>query len=190
MTSTVIAFHSGYGHTRRFAQALADGAAGTRGDEARLLDVATIDDDAWAALAVADAIVFGAPTYMGGASAQFKAFADASSKVWISQGWKDKVAGGFTCSLNLTGDKDSTLSWLVTFAMQHGMVWAGLGILPASDPGDPQAINRLGAYTGLLAQADNVPPDQSPPPGDLDTAAAYGRRIAALARRLRSNAGN
>lgn len=186
MTSTVIAFHSGYGHTRRLAQALADGAAETRGDEARLVDVAMVDDEAWAALARADAIVFGAPTYMGGASAQFKAFADASSKVWISQGWKDKVAGGFTCSLNLTGDKDSTLAWLVTLAMQHGMIWAGLAILPASDPWDPAALNRLGAYTGLLAQADNLPPDQSPPPGDLDTAAAYGRRIAALAGRLRA----
>ncbi len=186
MTSTVIAFHSGYGHTQRLAQALADGAGEGRDDQASLLDVSTMDEAGWEALAAADAIVFGAPTYMGGPSAQFKAFADASSKVWISQGWKDKLAGGFTCSLNLTGDKDSTLAWLVTFAMQHGMVWAGLGILPASDPWDPAALNRLGAYTGLLAQADNLPPDQSPPAGDLDTALAYGRRIATLARQLRA----
>ena len=33
-------------------------------------------------LANCDAIVFGSPTYMGGAAAQFKAFADASSQVW------------------------------------------------------------------------------------------------------------
>jgi hypothetical protein len=36
-----------------------------------------------------------------------------------------------------------------------------------------------------MAQADNVPPEQSPPKGDLDTGRAYGRRIAEQVRRLR-----
>jgi hypothetical protein len=33
-----------------------------------------------------------------------------------------------------------------------------------------------------MAQADNLPPDQSPPPGDLETAFVYGQRIAGFAR--------
>src|SRR4029077_994413 len=33
----------------------------------------------------ADAIIFGTPTYMGGPSAQFKVFSDASSDVWFGK---------------------------------------------------------------------------------------------------------
>jgi len=181
MRRIVVAFHSGYGHTRKVAEAVVDGAASAAGVEAGLLDLAALDDAGWRRLAEADAIVFGAPTYMGGPSAQFKAFADASAKVWFTQGWKDKIAGGFTCSLTMSGDKYATLMAMVTLAMQHGMVWVGLGMLPSERPGDPDQLNRLGSYLGVMAQADNLPPDQSPPPGDLETAFAYGQRIAAFA---------
>jgi NAD(P)H dehydrogenase (quinone) len=182
MTRVAVAFHSGYGHTRKIAEAVRDGAAAVPGVEALLVDVAQVADEHWAQLAGADAIVFGAPTYMGGPSADFKRFADASVRIWMSQGWKDKIAGGFTCSLNMSGDKFSTLTYFVTLAMQHGMIWVGLGMLPER-VGDPDAKNRLGSYLGVMAQADNVPPDQSPPRGDLETGRAYGRRIAEFARR-------
>ena len=182
MPSVIIACHSGYGHTRRLADALRDGAASVVGTHAEVIDVATIDARGWDCLADADAIVFGAPTYMGGASAGFKAFADASSRVWFVQGWKDKIAGGFTCSLAMSGDKFSTLSYFVTLAMQHGMVWVGTAMMPSAIPGAPDQINRIGSAMGVMAQADNVPADQSPPQGDLDTARAYGERIARMAR--------
>jgi len=183
MTRIVVAFHSGYGHTKRIAEALREGAASVPGAEASLLDVTTVGDAQWAELAAADAIAFGAPTYMGGPSGDFKKFADASAKVWFSQGWKDKLAGGFTCSLNMSGDKYSTLMYFVTLAMQHGMVWVGTGMMPPLQPGHPEELNRLGSSIGAMAQADNVPPEQSPPKGDLDTARAYGKRIAEQARR-------
>nr|WP_246705870.1 flavodoxin domain-containing protein [Rhizobium leguminosarum] len=60
--STVIVYHSGYGHTQRMAQAVADGAGAT------LLAIdaeGNLSDDGWAALDTADAIIFGSPTYMG-----------------------------------------------------------------------------------------------------------------------------
>jgi NAD(P)H dehydrogenase (quinone) len=185
MTRIVVAFQSGYGHTRRVAEALHAGAASVPGASATLLDLAQAGEGKWAELAAADAIVFGAPTYMGGPSAGFKTFADESAKVWFSQGWKDKVAGGFTCSLNMSGDKYSTLMYFVTLAMQHGMVWVGTGMMPPRQPGHPDELNRLGSTIGAMAQADNVPPEQSPPKGDLDTARAYGQRIAEQTRRLR-----
>ena len=185
MTRVLIAFHSGYGHTRRIAQAVRDGAADLPGTDARLLDVAAIDEAGWQALADADAIVFGAPTYMGGPSAPFKVFADASAKACFTMAWKDKIAGGFTCSLGMSGDKFSTLSYFATLAMQHGMIWVGTGTQGAATPGDPLAINRLGGFLGVMAQADNVPPEQSPPQGDIDSARGYGARIATMARALR-----
>ena len=181
MSKVVVAFHSGYGHTRVIADAVARGAAEVARSEVRSLDVATIDDAGWAALAEADAIVFGAPTYMGGASGVFKTFADASSKVWFTQGWKNKIAGGFTCSLAMSGDKYSTLMYFVTLAMQHGMIWVGTGMMPASVQGAPDQVNRIGSAIGVMAQADNVPAEQSPPSGDIETARQYGRRVAEFA---------
>jgi NAD(P)H dehydrogenase (quinone) len=169
MTRIVIAYHSGYGHTKKLAEAVREGAAGVPGASAQLLPVDEIDAQGWHALEAADAIVFGAPTYMGGPSAQFKTFADASAKAWFSGLWRDKLAGGFTCTL----------------AMQHGMVWVGTGTMPAQRPGAPDEINRLGGWYGVMAQADNVPPEISPPKGDFDSALAYGRRIAGFAQRLR-----
>ena len=85
----------------------------------------------------------------------------------------------------MSGDKYSSLMYMVTLAMQHGMIWVGTGTMPAQQPGAPDAINRLGGWIGVMAQADNVPPEQSPPQGDVDSAHGYGQRIAEKARALR-----
>ncbi|HQT05397.1 MAG TPA: flavodoxin family protein [Thiotrichales bacterium] len=98
MAKVVVVYHSGYGHTQKQAEAVADGA------NAQLIAIdaeGNIGEADWASLAAADAIVFGSPTYMGSASWQFKKFADASSKPWFGQQWKDKVFGGFTNSANM-----------------------------------------------------------------------------------------
>jgi multimeric flavodoxin WrbA len=125
MTKSVVIYHSGYGHTQRIAQSVAEGA------NAQLIAIdadGNITESDWAALDSADAILMGSPTYMGSVSWQFKKFADASSKQWMSGAWKDKVAGGFTISANLSGDKLSTLQYFITLSMQLGMVWVGQAI--------------------------------------------------------------
>ena len=107
-----IVYHSGYGHTAVVAEHVAKGAGEVPGVEAALYkveDLASPDNGPWDQLAAADAIIFGAPTYMGSASAPFKQFADASSKVWFTQGWKDKLSAGFTNSGSWSGDKLNTL---------------------------------------------------------------------------------
>jgi multimeric flavodoxin WrbA len=63
-----VAAHSGFGHTRRQAEAVAHGAANVPGVAAHLLDVAALSEDDWATLDRADAIIFGSPTYMGSPS--------------------------------------------------------------------------------------------------------------------------
>ncbi|KHK49826.1 NADPH-dependent FMN reductase, partial [Burkholderia sp. A9] len=65
MSNIVIVYHSGYGHTQKLADAVHAGAQDA-GATARLIAVGELDDASWAALDAADAIVFGAPTYMGG----------------------------------------------------------------------------------------------------------------------------
>ena len=122
MTQIAVVFHSGYGHTLRMAQAVAEGA------QARLVPIDAdghLPEGGWETLQAADAIVFGSPTYMGGPSWQFKKFADASSKPWFAQQWKDKLFAGFTNSATMNGDKLSTLHYLFTLAMQHSGIWVG-----------------------------------------------------------------
>lgn len=131
-------------------------------------------------LNAADAIVLGSPTYMASASADFKRFMEASSSIWLEQGWKDKIAAGFTNSGGHSGDKLSTLIQLMLFAMQHGMVWVGLGLLDGhnSSEGSSQNVNRLGAYAGAMAQS---PVDQGVEgmlDSDLETARLLGERVA------------
>ena len=176
MSKTAVVYHSGYGHTQRVAQAVAEGAQATL----IVIDAdGNVSDADWAILDAADAIIFGSPTYMGMASWQFKKFADATSKRWYTSAWKDKVAGGFTVSANLSGDKLSTLQYFITLAMQNGMIWVGQ---PAMNDG---SINRLGSNSGVMAQVGPTSPASDIPQGDLDTAKAYGQRVADVTRKLR-----
>ena len=184
MTHVAVVYHSGYGHTAKVAQFVQQGVDSVAGVQSHLISVNDMDDAAWATLAKADGIIFGSPTYMGGASADFKKFADASSKVWFTQGWKNKVAGGFTNSMSMSGDKLSTLQYFVTFAMQHGMIWVGNAIPGAQKPGDVNELNRVGSWVGVMTQSDNAPADVTPPASDLETAKQYGARVAEYAKKL------
>lgn len=188
MTQLVVVYHSGYGHTRKQAEAVCAGAATVADVQAALVAISAegeLTAAEWALVNAADAIVFGSPTYMGGASWQFKKFADASSKQWFSMNWKNKIAGGFTNSASLNGDKLSTLQYFVTLAMQHGMVWVGTGLLPANSSGAKRDdLNRMGSSIGAMAQSDSdVGSEVAPPAGDLATASHYGTRIAETAKR-------
>ena len=176
MAKTAVVYHSGYGHTQRMAEAVAEGAG------AKLVAIdaeGNLPDSGWEILNAADAIIMGSPTYMGMVSWQFKKFADTTSKKWMASAWKDKVAGGFTCSASPSGDKLSTIQYFITLAMQQGMIWVGQ---PALNNG---TINRIGSNSGVMAQVGPQDPASAIPQGDLDTAAAYGKRVADVAAKLR-----
>ncbi len=107
MAKIAVIHHSGYGHTARQAKAVEDGVGAVPGAELHAVAISAegeLPEGAWEALGAADAIIFGSPTYMGGPSWQFKKFADASSKPWFGQAWKDKIAAGFTNSASMNGD--------------------------------------------------------------------------------------
>jgi NAD(P)H dehydrogenase (quinone) len=190
MAAIVVLFHSGYGHTRKQAEAVLAGANDTPGASASLIAIDAeghITEADWAALAAADSIIFGSPTYMGGPSWQFKRFADASSKPWFGQVWKDKIGAGFTNSATMNGDKFSTIQYMITLAMQHGMVWIGTGIMPAnSKAATRNDLNYVGGFSGALAQSpSDSSPEEGPQPGDLATAKQFGARVAAYAVKTR-----
>lgn len=182
MAGTVaIPFDTGRGHTRRLAETIAAG-LGEGGCDARLIEVSAMTDLDWQALDAADAIVMGAPTYMGSASAGFKTFMDGTGQIWADQGWADKLAAGFTVATFPGGDKLNTLMQLSIFAAQHGMVWVGQDQIGAPVNTDNPAINASGVWLGLGATSSR---DKTlmVEPGDLETARRFGLRIARLLRR-------
>ncbi|NRA29958.1 MAG: flavodoxin family protein [Parvularculaceae bacterium] len=188
MTTIAIVYHSGFGHTQLVAEAVQAGAAGVEGVDVRLLTAEEAGNDL-DSLADVSGIIFGSPTYMGSVAGEMEMFFDKTSKVWFVQGWKDKLAGGFTNSASLSGDKLSTLQRMATLAAQHGMNWVNVGIPnELTDPnfsGDmTEARNRMGSYLGVMAQSQNAEPGpNNPPKGDVDTAKAYGERFAKAAKR-------
>jgi NAD(P)H dehydrogenase (quinone) len=188
MSKIVIAYHSGYGHTAKVAEHVAKGARDA-GAEVSLVKVDTIDETGWALLDGADAIIFGSPTYMGSVSAPFKTFQDATAQRWYQQVWRGKLAAGFSVSGSLSGDKLASLLAMVIFSQQHGMIWTGTGVMQNEQAkGDEMlskdALNRIGSYVGLMAQANNDAPENTITAGDLKTAELFGANVAAVAKRL------
>ncbi len=182
MSKIVVVYHSGYGHTKRMAESVAAGA----GADLLAIDAeGNLPDSAWEALNAADAIIFGSPTYMGGPSWQFKKFADASSKAWFSQGWKDKLFAGFTNSASMNGDKFSTLTYFFTLSMQHGGLWVGNGMMPANTKASTRNdINNLGGFSGAIATTPSDAGVDEMFAGDLETSRLFGQRVAQASSRL------
>lgn len=197
MARVAVVYHSQWGHTKVIAEAVVRGAASVPGTVAELFPVEAFGPpDAqkqyrgtWDSLAQADAIVWGAPTYMGSVSAAFKQFMEHTSALWLRQEWKDKLAAGFTNSGSQHGDKLNTLWDLAHFAFQHGMVWIGLD-LPGgynSSKGSPNDLNRIGAWLGAMSQSNvDQQADTVPPESDQKTAEHLGRRVAGAALRWRA----
>ncbi len=170
MTQVVVVYHSGYGHTQRMAQSVAEGA----GAELLAIDAeGNLPEGGWETLAAADAIIMGSPTYMGTVSWQFKKFADASSKAWFTQQWKD--------------NKLSTLHYLFTLAMQHSGIWVGTGLMPSnSKAAQRNDVNFVGSFSGAMAQSPSDAGANEMLPGDLETARLFGQRVAATAAKFKA----
>lgn len=182
-----IVYHSGYGHTAKVAQFVADGAARVEGAEVKLIPVGD-GDIPWDTLEASDAIIFGSPTYNGLVSAKLKQFMEDSTKTaWFQQKWRNKIAAAFTNSGAQHGDKLNSLVSMALFAAQHGMIWVGLDIMPgnSSSTGSVEELNRHGSWLGVMTQSNNdQSADETPNQSDLQTAAYLGQRVAETTQRF------
>jgi NAD(P)H dehydrogenase (quinone) len=172
--SIAIVYHSPYGHTVKVASFIAQGAQ-QAGVQVHSMNIEQID---WDILDQSDAIVFGCPTYMGNLTSGLKLFMEQSSKRWLARAWQGKVAAGFTNGGGLSGDKLAVLQQINLFAMQHGMLWAGLPMMPTGR--SAQDLNRMSSFLGLMTQSDNAPVEITPPEGDLNTALWFGEYLGLL----------
>lgn len=191
MANVKVVFFSGSGNTKALAEAVYAGAAKTA--DAELMEITGDmiekgrfnNEEFLSKLDAADAIIFGSPTYMGMVSGQMKCFFDGTSQRWFQGSWNSKIAAGFTTSLGLSGDKQSTLSYMATFAFQHGMIWIGCdtpnGLFQGASMED--ATNRLSSNTGVMSQV-NFGEEFKPTAGDLKTGELLGERVAKYANKL------
>jgi NAD(P)H dehydrogenase (quinone) len=190
MSRINVLYFSAYGHAARLAGAVERGVASHPGAHVRMLRISEAGDlppEDWTALNEGDAIIYGSPTYMGGPAWQFKKVAEASSKLWQDQVWRDQLAAGFTVSAATNGDKYLTIQYFWTLSQQHSQVWVGTGLLPANTLAHTaDDINWSGGFTGVQAIAPaDASPDEAPRAGDLAAAEALGARVALLAGRVR-----
>jgi len=185
MIKVAVVYHSAHGHTEHIAGRILEGALSVPGIEAHPLKAEGLANDP-EVLGRYDGIVLGSPTYLGGVSGPFKQFMDATGRMWKHQQLAGKVAAGFTVSSLPSGDKQSTLTSMFVFAMQHGMIWVGNPILPEQHAGVPydDAANRLGSWSGLMAQAGHASAANSFVPGDIKTARMFGQHFARTVQRI------
>lgn len=185
MKKLAVIYHSAHGHTAHIARHVAEGARGVAATEVHLLQAEQLTATP-EALPEFDGYLLGSPTYLGGVSGTFKTFMDSTGGLWRSQKLKGKLAAGFTVSSLPAGDKQSTLLSMFVFCMQHGMLWVGNPILPEQHRGVPydEAANRLGSWSGLMAQAGHASPADAFAAGDIKTARMFGRNFAQTLQRM------
>ena len=172
--SIAVIYHSNYGHTKRVAEAIVTGARQQLPEsQAKAVDVHEVD---WAFLDQADLLVFGSAVYMGSVTAEFKTFMDETSKRWYQRKWEGKWAAAFANSGGLSGDKLAVLQQISLYAMQHGMNWIGLPLMPTGH--ETHDLNRLSSFLGLMTQSLDGPPEETPGSGDIDTAIWFGDHLA------------
>ncbi len=198
-TKVLIAFYSRTGVTEALAKAVAEGAA-KEGAAVRLRRARefvgpeimaqapgwqesaaamnarylapTAEDAAWA-----DALIFGTPTRLGNVSAELKAYIDSLGGLWF-QGKLNGKAGAVFCSTSVQhGGNETTL-----LSMYVPLAHLGLIIVPTgyADPVMFKAGTPYGATSISLNQA------KPPSAEDLDVARWQGRRVALVARALKS----
>jgi NAD(P)H dehydrogenase (quinone) len=203
--SVLVAYYSAYGHVYRMAQAVAEGARGEAGTEARLRRIpeleearralsaqpaylqaqeeqravpeVTHDDLRWA-----NAIAWGIPTRFGNMPSQVKQFLDTLGGLWIQGELEDKAAGVFTSTATIHGGQESTVLTSMVPLLHLGMILVGT---PYGQNPQIMVTDGIGGSPygpGTLAGGDG---SRQPVESELTTARSLGRRLARVGSRIR-----
>jgi NAD(P)H dehydrogenase (quinone) len=200
--NVLIAFYSRTGSTEAMAKEIAEGAR-AEGAEVRLrrardfvaeeiirsvpgwgeardrmhtdYEAPTAADAEWA-----DAIVFGSPTRFGNVCAELKAYIDSLGGLWARGALNGKAGSAFTSTSTTHGGNETTL-----LTLYAPMAHLGLIIVPTGYA-DPAMFGAGTPYGASTVSGQNAAP---PTEGDIAAARFQGRRVAQIARALKSGAG-
>jgi NAD(P)H dehydrogenase (quinone) len=200
-----IIFYSTYGHVYRLAEEIAVGVREVSGVEAEVLQVAetlppevlekmgaTAARKAFAHVPIADpkrmgeadAIILGSPTRYGSATAQMRAFLDATGSLWSSGALIGKVGSAFTSTASQHGGQETTLLAMSTFFFHQGMAILGV---PYSAP-ELTYLDQVSGGTPYGASTIAGPRgERQPTENELAVARAQGRHVAQFTAKLCGN---
>jgi NAD(P)H dehydrogenase (quinone) len=200
--NVLIVYYSMYGHIRRMAEAVKEGADGVNGATVRIcrvqetlqeevlikmgaleaqkaqanVPVCKVEDLVWA-----DAIIFGTPTRFGNMCGQMRQFLDSTGGLWAKGELVGKVGSVFTSSATQHGGQESTiLSFHITL-LHQGMIIVGL---PYSFAGQMRIDEMTGSSpygASTIAGGDGK---RMPSENELDAARFQGKHVAEIAVKL------
>ena len=200
--NVLIVYYSMYGHIRRMAEAVEEGADGVSGATVRLCRVPeTLPEEVLKKMGAletqkeqahvpicnledlvsADAIIFGTPTRFGNMCGQMRQFLDATGGLWSKGALVGKVGSVFTSSATQHGGQESTiLSFHITL-LHQGMIIVGL---PYSFAGQMRIDEMTGSSpygASTIAGGDGK---RMPSKNELDAARFQGKHVAEIATKL------
>ena len=200
--NVLIVYYSMYGHIRRMAEAVMEGASNVSGAAVRIyrvpetlpeevlikmgaleaqkaqanVPVCKVED-----LVSADAIIFGTPTRFGNMCGQMRQFLDSTGGLWAKGALVGKVGSVFTSSATQHGGQESTiLSFHITL-LHQGMIIVGL---PYSFAGQMRIDEMTGGSpygASTIAGGDGK---RMPSENELDAARFQGKHVAEIAAKL------
>ena len=197
-----IVFYSLYGHIYHMANAVAEGVRQVPGARAELFQVAeTLPPDVLAKMGAADAkkafahvpvadpkrlveadaVVLGSGTRYGSATAQMRAFIDATGSLWGTGALIGKVGSAFTSTASQHGGQETTLVNFHNFFFHMGMPIVGV----------PYASQELLTMTELsggtpygASTITGAKGERMPSENELAGARFQGRHVAQVAAKL------
>ncbi|MFA4874129.1 MAG: flavodoxin domain-containing protein [bacterium] len=151
MAKAMIIYFSKTGHTKKMAEAIAEGLGSTK-VSVTVTEVAraSVDD-----LVDADAVILGSPCYYGSMAAEMKAFLDASVKHHGKLA--GKIGGAFASSGMLGGGNETSVLSMIEALLIHGMIVQGnakighYGPVAIGEP-DEGALNECLTYGKRLGE--------------------------------------
>ena len=198
----LIVYYSMYGHIRRMAEAVKEGAGSVSGADVRICRVPeTLSEDVLIKMGAleaqkaqghvpvctmedlvsADAIIFGTPTRFGNMCGQMRQFLDATGGLWSKGSLVGKVGSVFTSSATQHGGQESTILSFHTTLLHQGMIIVGLPYTFAGQMrideitgGSPYGASTIAGGDGKRMPSEN----------ELDAARFQGRHVAEIAAKL------
>jgi NAD(P)H dehydrogenase (quinone) len=198
MTEILVLYYSRKGSTAELARQVCRGIESVAGATSKLRTVPPVSAESESPakpvpasgppyasledLRQADGLVLGSPTRFGNMAAPLKYFLDSTSSLWLSGALAGKPAGVFTSTQSMHGGQETTLLSMMMPLIHHGMYIVGI-------PYTERSLNetRFGGSPYGASHVAGVQDDPVLADHEKVLAQALGRRVAALAERLRGS---